>query len=162
MAFLLFFSSILAVYTVTYFIKKLNQSRRLPPGPWGLPFVGYAPFIPNQYDNLIKKLGSKYGKVFSLNIYGTDVILVSDFEVIKKLGLKDAFNYRPTDWMFTALTKAPNIVSWNGPEWLEQRKFAIRIFKQLGLGKQIMEDKIHKEIDYLCQQVESQQKTVDK
>ena len=86
--------------------------------------------------------------------------MISDIELIKKCMLKDVFNYRPHDWMFTALDK-PTLVSWNGEEWKEQRKFAVRVFKQLGVGKTVVEEKIHEEIDYLFGQIEKQQKQLD-
>ena len=152
--------SSLIAYVVVYFIKSLIRWRKLPPGPWGLPFIGYGIFIPYQFENYFKKLVAKYGKVFSLTIYGQDVVMISDIDLIKKCMLKDVFNYRPHDWMFTALDK-PNLVSWNGEEWKEQRKFAVRVFKQLGVGKTVIEEKIHEEIDYLFGQIEKQQKQLD-
>ena len=155
----IFVSSLIA-YVVVYFIKSLIRWRKLPPGPWGLPFIGYGIFIPYQFEDFLNKLVAKYGKVFSLTIYGQDVVMISDIDLIKKCMLKDVFNYRPHDWMFTALDK-PNLVSWNGEEWKEQRKFAVRVFKQLGVGKQVIEDKIHEEIDYLFGQIEKQQEQLD-
>ena len=152
--------SSLIAYIVVYFVKSLIRWRKLPPGPWGLPFIGYGIFIPYEFEDHLKQLFAKYGKVFSLTIYGQDVIMISDIELIKKCMLKDVFNYRPHDWLFTLFDK-PQLTSWNGEEWKEQRKFALRIFKQLGVGKTIVEEKIHEEIDYLFGQIEKQQKQLD-
>ena len=150
----------LIAYFVVYFIKSLIRWRKLPPGPWGLPYIGYGIFIPYQFEDHLKQLFAKYGKIFSLTIYGQDVVMISDLEMIKKCMLKDVFNYRPHDWFFTLIDK-PNLVAWNGEEWKEQRKFSLRIFKQLGVGKQIVEEMIHKEIDYLFEQIEKQQKILN-
>ena len=152
--------SSLIAYVVVYFVKSLIRWRKLPPGPWGLPFIGYGFFIPYQFEEHLKQLFAKYGKVFSLTIYGQDVVMISDIELIKKCMLKDVFNYRPHDWMFTLIDK-PNLIAWNGEEWKEQRKFSLRIFKQLGVGKEIVEEKIHEEIDYLFEQIEKQQQKLD-
>ena len=149
--------SSLIAYVVFYFVKSLIRWRKLPPGPWGLPFIGYGIFIPYQYEDPLKQLVAKYGKIFSLTIYGQDVVMISDLDLIKKCMVKDVFNNRPHDWMFTAFDK-PNLISWNGEEWKEQRKFALRIFKQLGVGKKVVEEKIHDEIDYLFGQIGKQQK----
>ena len=152
-------SSLLA-YVVVYFIKSLIRWRKLPPGPWGLPFIGYGIFIPYQFEDPLKQLFAKYGKVFSLTMYGQDVIMISDLDLIKKCMVKDVFNYRPHDWIFTLFDK-PHLISWNGEEWKEQRKFSLKIFKQLGVGKEIVEEMIHEEIDYLFGQIEKQQKQLD-
>ena len=149
--------SSLIAYGVIYFVKSLIRWRKLPPGPWGLPYIGYAIFIPYEFEDHLKQLFAKYGKIFSLTIYGQDVVMISDLEMIKKCMLKDVFNYRPHDWIFTLFDK-PQLTSWNGEEWKEQRKFALRIFKQLGVGKTVVEEKIHEEIEYLFQQIEKQQK----
>ena len=152
--------SSLIAYVVVYFIKSLIRWRKLPPGPWGLPFIGYGIFIPYQFEDHLKQLFAKYGKIFSLTIYGQDVIMISDLELTKKCMLKDVFNYRPHEWAFTLFDR-PNLISWNGEEWKEQRKFALRVFKQLGVGKTVVEEKIHEEIDYLFEQIEKQQKKLD-
>ena len=152
--------SSLIAYLVFYFVKSLIRWRKLPSGPWGLPYIGYGIFIPYQFENHLKQLVAKYGKIFSLTIYGQDVVMISDIDLIKKSMVKDVFNYRPHDWFFTAFDK-PNLVSWNGEEWKEQRKFAVRVFKQLGVGKTVVEEKIHEEIDYLFGQIEKQQKQLD-
>ncbi|RWR99986.1 cytochrome P450 2J6-like protein [Dinothrombium tinctorium] len=55
---------------VTVFVfnlsKRLFRERRLPPGPWGLPIVGYLPFLGKKPFVKMKALAKKYGNVFSL------------------------------------------------------------------------------------------------
>ena len=152
--------SSLIAYIIVYVAKSLIRWRKLPPGPWGLPFIGYGIFIPYQYEDHLKQLFVKYGKVFSLTIYGKDVVMISDLDLIKKCMQKDVFNYRPHDWVFTLIDK-PYLIAKNGEEWKEQRKFSLRIFKQLGVGKEIVEEKIHDEIDYLFGQIEKHQNKPD-
>ena len=105
--------SSLIAYVVVYFSKSLIRWRKLPPGPWGLPFIGYGIFIPYQFEEHLKGLFAKYGKIFTLTIYGQDVVMISDVDLIKRCMLKDVFNYRPHDWFFTLYDK-PNLISWNG------------------------------------------------
>ena len=154
-----FLQQILATFVFGYIllssIKSYWKRRNLPPGPYGLPLVGYAPFIPTEYQSLFNEFTKKYGRIFSLTLYGTDVVVVSDFDVIKKILMKDVFNGRPDKWFFSLFGSL--LISWNGEEWKEQRKFALRIFKQLGLGKEVIEDLIHKENDYLLEQVMKKQ-----
>jgi cytochrome P450 len=114
--------------------------------------------IPYQYENHIKQLFAKYGKVFTINIYGTDVVMISDADLLKRCFVNDVFNYRPKDWMFT-LTDKPSLTSWNGLEWKEQRKFALRMFKEVGMGARPVEDLIHGEIDYLFKEIKKEQES---
>ena len=56
-----------------------------------------------------------------------------------------------------SLFAPPSLITWNDREWKIHRKFALRVFRQLGLGKQVIEDKILHEIDYLFDKIEEQQ-----
>lgn len=151
------FASVIA-YCILRLIKKAQEWRRLPRGPWGLPVVGYAPFIRYDFVDDVKALFAKYGKVFTINIYGTDIIMIADVDVLKKAMMRDAFNHRPDKWIFTLIGEK-SLISWNGDEWKEQRKFSLRVFKHLGLGTPEIEDKIHAELAYLFKEINSQIKS---
>lgn len=80
-----------------YLIKRFVERNRykLPPGPTGIPLLGYLPFLPKQYGDKFFEFEKKYGKIFSIHIGSYDVVVVSDFDVLKKMCLQDVFNYRP-------------------------------------------------------------------
>ena len=71
------------------------KRKRLPPGPTGVPILGYIPFIPHDYDPKMLQLFSKYGSIFCLRIGSADVVFISDFELIKTISKLDVYNYRP-------------------------------------------------------------------
>ncbi len=57
---------VLLFFNIIKHIYYINKSRkRLPPGPVGLPIVGYLPFLGKQPHKDIAKLGEKYGNVFT-------------------------------------------------------------------------------------------------
>ena len=63
----LFVFTLLVVF-VTLFNHLLNAyllRKRLPPGPIGLPILGYVPFLGKAPHKTITKLGEKYGNVFT-------------------------------------------------------------------------------------------------
>jgi hypothetical protein len=56
---------------LVFVIKKFFEFKDLPPGPWGLPIVGYLPFI--LFKNPMKVFATfkeQYGKIFSLKLGG--------------------------------------------------------------------------------------------
>lgn len=54
-------------------VKKFNKLR--PPGPSGLPIVGYLPFLSKYAHEDFVRLSEKYGPVFSLRLGGQDVVV---------------------------------------------------------------------------------------
>ncbi|CAG0896471.1 unnamed protein product [Darwinula stevensoni] len=65
----LIFASIIIVYLLHDFVKKLLVWFKLPPGPWGVPFLGSVPFLLG--GPLHKKLDSlrkKYGDIVTVSL----------------------------------------------------------------------------------------------
>ena len=130
------------------------KRKKLPPGPTGVPLLGYIPFLPTNYERKFQDLVQKYGKIFSMRLGLSDVVVVSDFEIIKKITMQDVFNHRPPIFFFS--DELPSaLLTWNGDEWREQRKFSLRVLRHLGVGKQEVEDAILEEIDDLMTRFEA-------
>ena len=127
-----------------------SKRRKLPPGPTGLPIVGYIPFLPTTYGDKLTSLFQKYGDIFCLTLGSTDVVFLADYDLIKQSFLKDVFNHRPSFSFFSSVVPS-SLANWNGEEWKEQRKFSMRVFRHLGIGKQVVEDRILDEIDVLLE-----------
>jgi hypothetical protein len=81
----------------SYVMRHLFDPKRkkLPPGPSGLPLLGYLPFMPSNNEPVLRKLRQRYGKIFSIRLGSQDVVFLSDFEVIRKVTMRPAFNCRP-------------------------------------------------------------------
>ena len=56
---------VLFVSLIQHIFQTFRQRRRLPPGPTGLPLVGYLPFLSKEPHKDIAKLSDKYGNVFT-------------------------------------------------------------------------------------------------
>ena len=79
------------------------KRRRLPPGPIGLPILGSLPFMSGDTTTWIMGLFARYGKIASARLGSCDVVFVGDYEVLKRISMIDAFNYRPPDTVFALL-----------------------------------------------------------
>jgi len=78
--------------TVTYWRVA---SSGLPPGPWGLPGLGYLLFIDNKapYETF-SDLARRYGPVYSLRLGGLLTVFVSDPQLIRQAFGQDVFSGR--------------------------------------------------------------------
>lgn len=64
------------------------------PGPWGLPLIGYIPFLGSRPHETITKLANKYGNIFQMRIGGQRVVVISGLELIKEVGGKRQLAHR--------------------------------------------------------------------
>ena len=105
-----------SVYILSPYLDP--KRRRLPPGPIGLPVLGYLPFIPNNYDSKFQQLFKKYGKIFCLRLGSADVVFVSDFDVLKKVSKLDHFNERPDLSIFSSAPKGNLVTGTLSQPWV--------------------------------------------
>ncbi len=61
----------------------------LPPGPFGLPVIGYLPFINPDFTKepphvTLSKLVKKYGKVFSIQLGQVPCVVIADVDIAKR------------------------------------------------------------------------------
>ena len=82
-----FFAVLLAIYLW----RKSSKLKKLLPVPWNLPVVGSLPWLiwslirtrVPVYE-FMRRLRYTYGSVYAFNICGTVVVLLNDFQAIKK------------------------------------------------------------------------------
>lgn len=136
-------------------LLKRNLRRDLPPGPYGLPLVGYLPFMPKEGHRGVEELKNKYGPVFGVHLGSRYVVFLCDFESTKEALSQDCLLDRPEEFPFMVHEKSQGLMVLNGPLWKEQRRFSLRLFKNLGIATQAMENHIHEELSYLLREVEA-------
>ncbi|KAG8445805.1 hypothetical protein GDO86_010551 [Hymenochirus boettgeri] len=149
----------------TYFVLALvvlnilNQwnkgvSRHFPPGPKGWPLIG------NLLDINLKKphltyieLSKTYGPVFSIQMGVRKIVVLAGYETVKDALVNHAevFGARAELPIFLKMDKGHGIISSNGENWKTMRRFAITTLRDFGMGKNIIEQKIMEECNYLIQ-----------
>lgn len=78
--------------------RHLRNYQELPPGPWGVPLLGYTPFLTTHCTYLkYNELARRYGPICSLTQRGNTLILLSDHKLIKTAFDMKQITGRPND-----------------------------------------------------------------
>ncbi|XP_059488140.1 cytochrome P450 18a1 [Neocloeon triangulifer] len=145
---LLVFAAALAVARAAQFLCEL---RRLPPGPWGVPVLGYLPFLKGAPHLHFHQLVERFGSIFSARLGNQLVVVLSDHRTIREAFKRDEFTGRPHSG-FSDLVGGYGIVNTDGKMWKDQRRFLherLRHFgmKLFGSGKEQMQTRIMAEVE---------------
>lgn len=94
----------IVVFIMVFGLVKLiywaRNLRRLPPGPWGFPILGYLPFIKGDLHLQFGRLAAKYGSMFSAKLGSQLIIVLSDYRTIRETFRREDFSGRPhTEFM---------------------------------------------------------------
>ncbi|KAI1291030.1 Cytochrome P450 2D9 [Halotydeus destructor] len=112
---------ILLTLTVTLWIYANN---RRTPGPFGLPLIGYMPFLGRHPCQKLQSLRHRHGDVFAVNILNKNYYILNSFTAIKEAFKLDALNERPLGFsFFNEAYKYNSVGVLHGPTWLRHRKF---------------------------------------
>ncbi|KAL1433108.1 hypothetical protein MTO96_002073 [Rhipicephalus appendiculatus] len=118
-----------------------QKRKRLPPGPKGLPLLGYLPFIWKPYHAAFREISEKYGPIIRLQLGIKDVVVLNDVATIREALSNPDLLYRPDDFMFTYLG-VKGIAGINGEAWLVNRRYCVHVLRDLGFAKKSMEEHI--------------------
>ncbi|KFM68124.1 Cytochrome P450 2C23, partial [Stegodyphus mimosarum] len=136
------FSSInvILLFLATYLIwmslrihwkKRSNDS--WPPGPVGVPIVGYLPFLGKEPHKSLWKLKEKYGDIIGLYMGTKYTVVLNEYSVVKEtLTQPGALDRAPKLFEHIPLV---GFIAANGDEWQEQRRFCLSSARDLGLGR---------------------------
>ncbi len=143
-------------YLYNYFVEK---RKKYPPGPLPLPFFGniLQPGASEQHKQM-QKWSKEYGPVFTLWIGSDPNIVITDYQIMKNTlkGQGEIFAGRPDNFVFHDFRKGREygIVVNDGAVWKQQRRFALHVLREFGFGRQLMEEKIMREVNKLIESVE--------
>ncbi|RWS01354.1 cytochrome P450-like protein, partial [Dinothrombium tinctorium] len=86
------------------------------------------------------------------------VVVLNDWPSVKDAFSKDEILARPKNFFLRGIFRyCDNVLTLSGNVWREQRRFAFRIFRDLGFGKHVMESHIKDEIAHLLQEIDKQE-----
>uniref|UniRef100_A0AAX7VBN6 Cytochrome P450, family 2, subfamily X, polypeptide 9 n=1 Tax=Astatotilapia calliptera TaxID=8154 RepID=A0AAX7VBN6_ASTCA len=153
--------SVLLLWLCIFFIILQLKSRRpknFPPGPPILPLLGNI--LQLRLENPLKdfeRLRKSYGDVYSIYIGLKPAVIINGMKAIKEAIVTKATDFagRPQDLFVSDITKRKGVIMADyGSSWKEHRRFALTTLRNFGLGKNSMEDRIHKEIKHIISTLE--------
>ncbi|CAM8901121.1 unnamed protein product [Rhodiola kirilowii] len=134
-------ASIASIFILSWIVKAPRRKRTfpLPPGPRGLPLLGYLPFLGTDPHVTFANLSKVYGPIFKVQLGNKLHIVLSSPELVKEV-VRDKdiiFANRGSGVASNIATYEANDIAFRdyGPEWRKLRK----IFAHKLLGNSTLE-----------------------
>lgn len=83
-----------AVLLTMWLMALVREVRKLPPGPWGPPVVGYLPFVGVRHKTFLE-MARRYGPLFSARLGNQLTVVLSDYRLIREAFRREEFTGRP-------------------------------------------------------------------
>ncbi|KAJ1367911.1 hypothetical protein KIN20_028938 [Parelaphostrongylus tenuis] len=153
---------LIILYAIFEFYWK---RRRLPPGPTPLPFIGNLHvFLWHEPGYTAFEMWRKqYGPIYTYWIGSHPFVMISDYKTMKDTFVKDGEAYTGK-FHFEGVAKdyrggEYGVVETVGQMWRDHRRFAIHVLRDLGLSKDIMEQRISAEIEAMSDRLHNMKGT---
>lgn len=118
--------TLLAISLAILLYISRKTSSRLPPGPRGLPFMGYLPFLGTDLHKEFSKMAQLFGPIFKLQLGSKTYIIVSSADLAKAVVHEqdDTFANRDPPVAALLLTYGGLDITWsdNNSYWRNMRK----------------------------------------
>ncbi|GMT23070.1 hypothetical protein PFISCL1PPCAC_14367, partial [Pristionchus fissidentatus] len=138
----------LLVYAV---FKYYQFVAKFPKGPFPLPFIGNAlEFDFKAQHTSLDRLGKTQPPIYTV-FSPIPYVQLTDFEIVKEAFVDKGEDFvgRPTNEIIQEVfTFAPNsgVINSNGENWRENRRAAISIMRDFGMGKNVMEEQVRSSV----------------
>lgn len=96
-------TTLVLVFVTVVLVSRYTLHPRgcpLPPGPWGLPLLGYLPFLSGDTKNSLLALARRFGPIYRLRFGTKGFVVLADPEVIREAFRREEFNVRPNGALY--------------------------------------------------------------
>ncbi|XP_055355555.1 cytochrome P450 2U1-like [Paramacrobiotus metropolitanus] len=104
---------------------------------------------------LMDEIGKKYGGIFTIYLGSTPKVVVTDYELMKRVLNEDIFTGRPKRFFADLFFRRLGLLYSDGPLWREHRPFAMKTLRDFGLGKPWLAGTIVEEAKDLIRDLEA-------
>ena len=111
-------------------------NRKSLPGPWGLPIVGYIPFLGRRMNKTITALSKRYGDVFQISIGTRKIVVVNGQKAVREALLTKGVDFagRPDFYSFRV---TPNFAFRNySPTFRAHKQLSQKAFQMFSRERQ--------------------------
>ncbi|XP_054766004.2 cytochrome P450 2J4-like [Lytechinus pictus] len=135
-----------------------NSNKKLPPGPWLLPFVRYR-FGSGLVHETFVEVAKKYGPVFSVRRGLFLCVVLNDKESLKEALVKsgvffsDRFVPGSLRWTIPDTIKKATVTWSNGKPWKDLRDFCLNVFRSFSIDEANLESRINLEARYMAEEI---------
>ncbi|XP_041470886.1 cytochrome P450 2U1-like [Lytechinus variegatus] len=142
-----------ALLVIWCFGSRKQTTSNLPPGPTGLPLLGYLPFLKLPPFKGFTHLTKQYGGLISLRLGTKLCVVLNDVDSVRQSLIKEAdvFTDRnvPIEYSL-ALPLEGSLAFASGDKWRELRTFVAKSFRLFEVEKEKLESVIVRESERLC------------
>ncbi|XP_076236313.1 methyl farnesoate epoxidase [Calliopsis andreniformis] len=131
-----------------------KRPAKFPPGPRGLPIIGNILDLSKlmketkYYNDALCRLADKYGPIVGMRLgFDKPVIIVSGKAAVTEMLSRPEFDGRSNGFVFKFRCggSQQGLLFTDGDVWHNQKRFSLKILKQLGFGKYTMEQIIQQD-----------------
>ncbi|XP_045612488.1 cytochrome P450 2L1 [Procambarus clarkii] len=130
----------------------------MPPGRWGLPLIGYIPVTMKSLSEHLSYMHKQYGDIYVWRMGTQVVVVLHDYLLVKEAHNRtEDFVDRP-NWKLLNLgsTKEVGVIGSNGFVWQKNRRFTLRLLRDMGMGKSLLVEAIQHQASSLVEQLKKQ------
>ncbi|XP_076467192.1 cytochrome P450 2J5-like [Babylonia areolata] len=153
-----------------YVLRHYHASRQYPPGPRGVPLLGYLDILWSaDRRKLLSDLRKQYGDVLSLPVGCRLVVVVSGVDALRKVFVQQGSSFLHRPPVFAAVThggggggggqggkgagsptSTTTTSSSSSSSWQEHHEFTLNTLRPLTIGHHTFGDKIREELAAVC------------
>ncbi|XP_055333852.1 cytochrome P450 2J6-like [Paramacrobiotus metropolitanus] len=127
-----------------------------PPGPMGIPFLGYLPFLGKYPWIGLDKLRKKYPRLVAMFWGNQYTVVLQDYEAVKAFLVEQDENFigRPYGFLTKYFSagkdgEVHNILDMEGPKWKATHDFVMDTYRELGLEAKKVDGIIVRQADHM-------------
>ena len=105
----------LSVFLTAKYLARLYDRRGLPfpPGPYGIPFFGFLPFLGHNFHFTLTRLSKWYGPIYQIYLGTNRIVIINDHKIIREAFRQPVFSGRPSTQLIEILQGyGKNNIAW--------------------------------------------------
>ncbi|XP_065289856.2 cytochrome P450 2C20-like isoform X2 [Dermacentor albipictus] len=136
-----------------WFRRSPPPGTRIPPMVAGATLTGHQELQKfDFYCGMAMKWAKEYGPVYRLRQKHASIVVLNDFNNIKKFYLRKEFLDRSRFWVLKS-DRFQGLATMNGEPWNLNRRFCMHTLRDFGMGKSYAVDDIVEEFQCVCDQI---------